>query len=69
MHLVKVLVVCQRVESFAVVAALNLREYALNTIKLRAVADILDLFDVNLVVKVFDLILIRVDLKLVHQYS
>jgi hypothetical protein len=54
MHLVKVLVVCQRVESFAVVAALYLREYALNTIKLRAVADILDLFDVNLVVKVLD---------------
>jgi hypothetical protein len=54
MHLVKVLVVCQRVEPFAVVAALYLREYALDTIKLRAVADIFDLFDVNLVVKVLD---------------
>jgi 16S rRNA G527 N7-methylase RsmG len=54
MHLVKVLVVCQRVESFAVVAALYLREYTFDAVKFRAVADILDLFDVNLVVKVLD---------------
>jgi len=67
-NFVKLGIVCQCVEPFPAKQSFDLAETSLNTIELGWVTYIFYLLNVQLSIKMFDIILVRMNFQLVHQY-